>query len=574
MRRFHLILIGILFVLVLNLFAVNFDAAVNNFKTLVNEYENGESRYKQEFDYMSVYKKYSLDIVGGVKNDSHYYDLDILLEDLYNNSTSGNPTEDISLAAFFAYVSSDLFDNSFDITVLNSFPPYYKSFSNYVQEIKDYSSDYFAQWIGYAIGLVSEMPDDLFDVEKSATRLRLRLKLDYEQDPELMAIIEDNTNEDIHNRLDTAIKNVKNDLKKNDDEKSVERSIKKNSLYVFAEVIEEINKEKEIISDGFIKNSPSSFNIWLLRFVVYLLILMLFIRNKKLLPYIFASIVIFDALYLFLTGNLILSDVEALIYGTIAVMTFCFAIIMYLSKIFRKRYDKNTFLVSTLLIAVIGLLYFVPVFSSPETLLMDNIEGFYSSTSYEALKDDLFIWEHSYLNDVFVEYDNSNISLEKADDLLTERYNHVVKYSGTLLKSEIDQYLNSKIALEKYSSFDDLKAAIASEVNPAAPSIMLYNTLTGSVIIMYLTFLAAIIIISGNSFVLGTVNLVVMAFLTLWFIFRGIFSGTFTFIIEKGFPLISNQRVAPNYLLLFSCLILLLICLLLIVKGRNNKKVS
>lgn len=574
MRRYRLILIVMLFGFVFNLFAINFDSAVDNFKTLVHEYDAGESRYQHEFDYMSIYRKYTLTIVGGVKNDSHYYDLNILLEDLFEESKSGNPTDDISLAAFLAYVSADLFDNNFDITILNSFPPYYKSFNNYVQEIKDYTSDYFAQWIGYAIGLVSAKPDDLFDIEKSSSRLRLRLKLDYEENLALKAIIEENINAEIEERLTTAIKNVQNDIRRNDDERSVERSIKKNSIFVFSEVIDEINREKEMISNAFIDNSTRTYNIWLLRFLLYAALILLFMKQKKRLPFIFAGIVIADALYLFITGSLILSDVESLIYGTLSIMTFCFALIIFISKILKKSHSKNTFIISSLLIIFVAILYFVPAFTSPDTLKIDNIEGFYGSPSYEALKDDIFIWNQSYFGEIFTEFDNSNVSVEEADNMLTKRYHHAVKFSGSFMKEEIDNFIVEKTAVEKYSKFEKLKSALNATVEFSAPSIMLYNTLTGSVIIMFITLIVSFMLLSDGSGLSYKLNLTLITFLYVWFILRGVFMKQFTFVVEKGFPLIYNQQATPDLLFVLSGLTILIICFFVDRKKTEHISVS
>jgi hypothetical protein len=252
-------------------------------------------------------------------------------------------------------------------------------------------------------------------------------------------------------------------------------------------------------------------------------------------------------------------------------MFFAFAIIMYSTSLLKKERDGTKILINTIMILLVLLLYMVPVFTSHDTLMMDNIDGFYVSPSYEALKDDLFIWEKSYFRETLIEYDNLNMTAEKADELLEKKYLKTVRFAGKNLKEDLDIFIKETLSNEKYASFNRLKSAVNTEnVKTIAPSIKIYNTWTGSVVIMYLTLLSAIIIISKGSFILYILNFSLMIFHLCWFTFK----TSYTFTVEKGFPLIYNQKASPNYLLLIVAFLVLFITLYVVIKNHKDGKIS
>jgi len=568
MRRYHAISLLILLLATTFVFSLNFDDSIEDFNVYIEDYQNEQSEFSDDFDFMSIYRKYSLAICGGVKNDQHNYDLDVLLEGIYNENRTGNPEKDITLAAFFAYVSADLFGDPFNITVLNKFPPFYKAYNEYVQEVRNYANAYFSQWIGYAIGLVSDKPDDSFEVERSSQRLKLRLTLDYQYDEELDQIIRENFDEQTAAKLDDAIKKVQAELRKEPDERTLERTINRYSMAIFADAIDQINRQKDAISELFITNVPNRNNWWILRFLMYIVLLLVALKVKKILPFIISAIIIFDAFFLIISGNLAHSDIEALIYGIISIMFFAFAIILYLSSFFNKEKNLKLMGLHMILIVIVLMLYLIPMFISPQVMKMDENPAFYQSASYEALKDDLLGWEMAYLNEPFVEFNNLNLTAQEADGLFVKRYEKVMNYAGDLLAQSVDEFVKQKQSDATYSSFKELSTLKQNEDRKVkSPNIMMYNTTSGAVILMYVTLICAMLVVIKPKPMASVLYMVVMVFFTMYFMFQ----NAYYFIVEKGFPLIHYQNVTPNFALLIGVLALSVISIYLFLKINRKK---
>ncbi len=567
MRRFHAISLLILLITVTSVFSLSFENSIEEYKAYIEGYQNEETEFNDEFDFMSIYRKYSLAISGGVKSDQHHYDVNVLLEEIFNEYRTGDPAEDITLAAFFAYVSADLFGDTFNITVLNKFPPFYKAYNEYVQSVKNYANAYFAQWIGYAVGLVSEPPDDLFDVEKSAQRLRMRLTLDFEYNEEMHEILMENIDESTQDKLDDAINRVKGELRKDPDERTLERSINRYSIAVFSEVIDKVNAQKDAISDLFIKNAPRNTNWWILRFLVYIGLFVIALKIKRILPFMLSGIILFDAFFLIISGNLARSDIEALIYGMISIMFFAFALILYLSSFFRKEKNFRLIGMHTVLIVIVLLLYLIPMFISPEVMKMDENTAFYESPSYEALKDDVIGWEFSYLNEPFVEYNNTNLTAQQADEELVQRYKKVIGYAGDPFKAAVNEFMEGKLAEERHVELNEI-ANLVSNYNPEvkSPNIQMYNTTSGAVILMFITLICSIIIVLKPKVFESILFLTVVLFFSVFFLFQ----NAYYFIVEKGFPLIHYEQVSPNYLLLIGIMILTVFSIYLFFKTERK----
>ncbi|MFP4461856.1 MAG: hypothetical protein ACLFQE_06635, partial [Thermotogota bacterium] len=477
------------------------------------------------------------------------------------------PEEDITTAAFLAYVSADLFGDTFNITVLNKFPPFYKAYNQYVQSVKNYANAYFAQWIGYAIGLVSEPPDDLFDVERSPQRLRMRLKLVYTYNEELHEILQESIDENTQDKLNDAINRVKGELRKDPDARTLQRSINRYSIAIFSNVIDQIKDQKDKISNLFIKNAPRNDNWWILRFLVYITLLFIAFKFKKILPFMVSAIILFDAFFLIISGNLARSDIEALIYGMISIMFFAFAIILYFTSFFNKERNWRLIGMHTLLIVLVLLLYLIPIFISPEVMKMDENPPFYESPAYEALKDDVMGWELSYLNEPFVEYNNANLTTQQTDKELVKRYSKVIDYAGDPFKESVNEFMEGKLNEERYKELTEI-AELISNYNPEtkSPSIRMYNTTSGGVILMFITLLCSIIIVLKPKPFESILYMMIVLFFNIYFLFQ----NSYYFIVEKGFPLIHYENVSPSYLLLLGVIILSVLSIYLFFKTERK----
>jgi hypothetical protein len=131
--------------------------------------------------------------------------------------------------------------------------------------------------------------------------------------------------------------------------------------------------------------------------------------------------------------------------------------------------------------------------------------------------------------------------------------------------------MKEKLSTEKYASFTGAKAVVDdNDIVQVVPSIRLFNTLAGSALAMYVMLLAAVVMLAKGSRKFYVINFAVMLFLFLWFLLK----GSYTFVVEKGFSLIYNHQVPPNYLLLFGGMAIIVISLIIGIKDGKEKILS
>jgi hypothetical protein len=395
----------------------------------------------------------------------------------------------------------------------------------------------------------------------------MRLTLDYDYNEELHQILKENIDTTTQEKLNEAINKVKGELRKDPDERTLERAINRYSIAIFSSVIDNINKQKDAISDLFIENAPRNTNWWIFRFLVYIGLFIIALKIKKIMPFMLSGIIIFDAFFLIISRNLARSDIEALIYGMISIMFFAFALILYFSSFFSKVKNKRLIGIHTILIIIVLMMYLTPMFISPEVMKMDENKAFYESPAYEALKDDVIGWELSYLNEPFVEYNNTNLTAQQADEELVQRYKKVIDYAGDPFKQSVNEFMEGKLAEERYKELTEI-AGLVSNYDPEvkSPNIQMYNTTSGAVILMYVTLICSMIMVLKPKVFESILYMTVVLFFTVFFLFQ----NAYYFIVEKGFPLIHYEQVSPNYLLLIVVMILSVLSIYLFFKTERK----
>jgi len=571
MRLSHILVFWLLVALTVSSFsAIDFSSSLDRFETLVEEYNAGESKFRKDFDHMAVYRQYRLAIMGGVKDDSFHFDVESLLEDIYEENLTKKPKENIALAAFLCYVDAKSFGHNFDLSALNEFPPFYKAFYQYIDNIKEEAIGYYSQWIGYAIGLVPDKPEGDFDIKRASSRLRTRMRLDYEKDEVFFSIIEENKNEQTEERLKTAVNDVKRDLRGEVDERRLERSIRKNALYVVSPFVEKLSDQQQTLAKDFISRTKKTFDWWLIRFFIYIALFLMLYKRKKILPWLLLLVVLFDSHYLIISEKLIYSDMQALIYGLLSIMIFGFAIILLLSRFVNKKTSNYFNFSNSILVIAVLLLYLIPIFQSPDVLEMDNVGEFYDSVSYDALKDELFGWEKAYLMLPFQDFVNGDTDVEETKERIQERIEVTLHYAGETLHSDIQEFLTSKVEEERFTQFTSVVKETL-EGNPPegeAPDVFMYNTVYGGVELLFITIIAAGIII----FKLGVVSLLMMYALQFYLLLSFVFQGSYHFIVEKGYPLLRNEVAGVNMLLIGAFLVLIIITMIMDIRKSSKMK--
>jgi cation transport ATPase len=207
------------------------------------------------------------------------------------------------------------------------------------------------------------------------------------------------------------------------------------------------------------------------------------------------------------------------------------------------------------------------MFISPEVMKMDENKAFYESPAYEALKDDVIGWELSYLNEPFVEYNNTNLTAQQADEELVQRYKKVIDYAGDPFKQSVNEFMEGKLAEERYKELTEI-AGLVSNYDPEvkSPNIQMYNTTSGAVILMYVTLICSMIMVLKPKVFESILYMTVVLFFTIFFLFQ----NAYYFIVEKGFPLIHYEQVSPNYLLLIVVMILSVLSIYLFFKTERK----
>ena len=107
------------------IWGISFDESLERFEEWIAQPQDQSNQIFEAINDISVYRKYRLAMIGPIRDDERFYDVNKLLELVFDNIKTGDINEDLSLAAYLAYLSASLFNGDLTVGGLNSFAPYY-----------------------------------------------------------------------------------------------------------------------------------------------------------------------------------------------------------------------------------------------------------------------------------------------------------------------------------------------------------------------------------------------------------------------------------------------------------------
>ncbi|HPE69334.1 MAG TPA: hypothetical protein P5560_02860 [Thermotogota bacterium] len=546
-----------LFLLILSGFSLAnpFEESTEVFIQLVDEYRKGEGPVIHELELMSLYRKYRLAFMGGVQNEEKFFDVDKLLEAVFEKYQKGDFTYDLAFAAFLGYVSSGLFNVSFDVMRLNQFPPFYKTFHSFGETIRNEAIGFFSLWIGYGIGLVEEKPEGDFPIEAPVQRLRIRYRLSFTPDPDVFPLLLDSITPEVRERLLEAVKRVQREISSSTTPETLQTLIRRNALYAAFPITESMTNEQENTAKLFSRAAESLGSLFWIRFPLFLVLLAFtwFFKRpwfSKLLGLVF----LFEVVALLFSRGLFLSPVDSTLYGLLSWSLFGFAILLFLGRLFNPKIRSRIEVAHLFLLLFVLSLFLLPVFHSPKALLMDENPDFYGSPFYSFLQEELFGWEKAYLVDPLNHLNRQGKLQESSVVALEKRFQKVLGFSGQTLRQDIQAFLPAMLARPVVSANSALNipARLENVVQqalsepPSAPNVRFFQTQKGG----WLSFVAmvgvsciVILRLRAKTLLLCFLGLALVPILFLpW--------GTFYIFVEEGFDFIRVGSLPPFWLFL------------------------
>ncbi len=255
----------------------------------------------------------------------------------------------------------------------------------------------------------------------------------------------------------------------------------------------DIENLKEVFAEKVVKISPKKLKYSWLRFLVYVILLIVAMwKFKGRLKDVLLLIIIAEIFYITFAFN---PDdrAEGMFYSLAVFFSFAFVILLSLQRLKKKW----------IYVAFGGLLLvflFLPTYSSVKYFIMDNHEEFYKSPYYDLLRDDL--------------YDGAKFELKKklSDEEIVSRFSRalnkaissggvnsgsfreamkladkIVKYGGERIRKDFYGYLNYRLAKkpEMLKEFEKIfEKYSGKEFSPNVLSLQSLNAIKASLVFM------------------------------------------------------------------------------------------
>jgi len=363
-------------------------------------------------------------------------------------------------------------------------------------------------------------------------------------------------------RLTEAIKKVSEDIAARKSETEIQKQIKRNAVYVTSPVSDKLIAEQFKTAERFVSNTPETFNILILRFFVYLGVFIYFFKKTKVRNFIYSGVFLFEFFFLIFSNNLIKSDLESLIYGVATIMGFAFSIVLTVSRVLNKKQRDLKSLSSVFMTLAVISLFLFPSFISPENLKMEKYVKFDGTKYYDVLEEELTGWTKGFLVSPFTDFRNNPQDVSGAINRISSNFSKAISFSDDYLRTGITDYLNLRLS-EPLNS--PLRQGVMEKVEKAllkpsiSPSVYMFQTEKGLVILIFITLISCYLIIKRpgkNGYLFGMIFLIAAE---LYFIIP----KTILLLVEKGYPIISVSISSPNIFLLVCFIVLLFLSLFL-----------
>ncbi|MGJ8454382.1 hypothetical protein ACSFC1_03655 [Pseudothermotoga sp. U03pept] len=438
--------------LALGVFALNMENSLRIYRQLVDQYNRGEtddpflSLVERELHNLSLYRYYRILIAGSSDKREAMPDVGDYLGTIYDVAQPNSEDEQLAYSLFLSYLVAKMNRTNLSTDSIMKNSAFVKFFSSYRDTLSKEARTFFAWIMSYQLGLCQEKPP--VDVERIA-----QLEIDYTfVPPSNLQHLNDlgifYSDPYVKQILSEALQRTLENLNK--DPTRAAAHINRESAFVARDISKPITTFQAQVAQKAVTLTSKLSKAWWLRFLVYLFLIFLTIRNHKVLKIVLSLVIAFEIFYLLYLFDF-LSQAESLLYGLVAVSSFLFALLLVL----RENLKKRGFVQLTIgCVAIV--VFFIPFVFSCDALSMNNFEQLKESIYYSALKKELFQDELSKLSYLTRSMSSTlYVSMDETKKVLTE-------FADTLSRAQ------------KMKAFEEL--TISSVYIDFSPSFDFYNS--------------------------------------------------------------------------------------------------
>lgn len=400
--------IFVFLVLILSLtFPINLEKSKELFLYYINNFETSNddeflSNTRNSINtFLPIYRYYKIELVGSVEKTDVSKKIGDFLYVIYKQNISNDYTTQLARAAFFSYLEASLERKKFEASFIKSSPNFNNFFNSYQSKVifaaRNYLSDLLAKHLGAKINLAGNA--DIEDAPQYSFEFEYTPKFkEHEFIDEIKIILKDEEiKKNFVNYLEIISKNPER----------IVPNINRYSGLLQRNVIKSVSNLKNIFSDEFEKTAPKSYNFWWLRWVAYIVLILIAIKSKKWDLAIFI-ISIVEILYLFI-GFDILSNSDATIYGLISFSALLASLIIFI---------KNKKFLEISLIALLLISFVIPTYYTKD-FHMKNLKEFENSPYFTELINDVLKDKYSKFSNIVRELTTiANSSIIETEDII------------------------------------------------------------------------------------------------------------------------------------------------------------
>ncbi len=528
---------------------ISFDESLDRFEEWIAQPQDQSDRIFEAISDISLYRKYRLAMIGPIRDDERFYDVNKLLELVFGSIKTGDINEDLALAAYLAYLSASLFNRDLTVGGLNSFAPYYTTYNQANTQLRDTAVQYFSHWIAYGVGIVNLPPDERFSIDPPPKALRTRLRYTFTPDLVIFPLLSSGFSPEAEQRLIQAIERIKAETAKTISDQDLDRLIKRQAQTVGSPIYTSLLPDQTEFAKAFVEKAPKVVNLWFFRFLGYGLVVGALVFLKSWRFPVLTLLIVFEAFVQHYTHGYLFSDSEAFIFGLLTFSLLSFSWILWLSRVLNRKKRGAIDWVHLWMYLAMGVLWLFPYWISPESLRMDRQETLYQTAVYEVLKEELFEWKRGLYEEPFNDYLTSREATVRYAGIIQKRLDKAMPFSGIQLRRDTESYLTGKW---KSSRLKPLELAVMRSYSEAAgsdfisPSFYLFQSLEGSYALLLITLATAALIVFRPKR-----RFLMIVYVGSWIpFFIQLFSNDIHLLVERGYPLLHLKENHPGMLVL------------------------
>lgn len=436
-------LLVFLVILVVQAFSLDMQHSLEIYTQLINQYSQGDfshpflSFVERELNNLSIYRYYRLLIAGSTDKREAMPDVGDYLGAIYDVVQTDSEDEQLAYSLFLSYLVARMNRTNLTTDIVMKNNGFVKFFSTYRDLLGREARTFFAWIISYQLGLCEEKPP--VDIEKV-----MQLEVDYAfQPPANLQHLKDlslfYSDPSVQETLKQAVQRVIENITK--DPTRAMAHINREAAFVARDISKPVTAFQAQIAEKVVAVTPKNINLWWMRFVAYVLAMIITLRYRKSLMIVLSLAASFEVFYLMYFFDF-LSPTESLLYGLFAVLGFLFALFLLI----RKSLKKRVFLELAILFMIV-IVFFVPFVFNCDALSMDNFDQLKESVYYSMLKKELFQDELSKLS-YYVRSMSSTlyVSMDETKRVITE-------FADTLSKAQDKKAIEEVTITPSYVSF-------------------------------------------------------------------------------------------------------------------------